>query len=103
MYHQIAMTLPPAVRRTNHRLKSKTRRHQRRKREGARATAQTPAIKDEKRGCEDVLIRIGNCMAPVFDLGIPGGSTRMAVSVAQMDHLVGLKGPKDIGRGVERT
>ena len=87
--HQTAMTPPPAVRRTNMGLTSRSRRHQRRKTTGAITTVQAPAKMDDKRCRGGDLIHMVNRMAPVFSRRGPASSTIAAISLAQMGHAMG--------------
>ena len=90
--HQTAMARPPTTRKTTPRLRNGTRRHQRRIMTGASATVAAPAKIDNKRTCGGLFRKV-NCMASVFRRTVPEASTITAISLDQMGHFVGPRGP----------
>ena len=83
------MTLPLEVRRPNPRAEKQSPWEPVRDRNGAKATDKTLAKIDEERARGGVLIRTGNCMATVLNLGSPQSSTNAVVLMAQMGCWMG--------------
>lgn len=96
--HQTAMARPPTTRNTIPRLRNGTRRHQRSKKTGARATVPAPAKIDNKRTCGG-LFRMVNCMDSVFRRAGPVASTIMARSLARSGHGVDPQGSASVWVG----